>query len=179
MPWTPTESLLNTVTEFQTFSNSVRYYEEVVGPGGVDATTGEPTAGEITFVYYPVTITQASPKDTITTSIGDPATITGFYRYVYNDIVTYRDFNENIVTKSGTADLGTWEQINMDEVYQLIEFVPDGSRFRTFSYTASAKNTDGSVRATTTYTINVSDQNWSNGAAALRNAVTIIRARGN
>jgi hypothetical protein len=179
MTWVPELSLLGTVTEFQSFSYSIRYYEESEGPGGIDPGTGLATPGEITRTYYPVTIIPASPKPTITTTIGDPATISGLFQYVYNDVITYRDFNENIVVKSGTATLGTWEQINMAEVYQLVEFVPDSSRFRTFSYTAQAKNIDGSVRATTEYTIDVSDQNWSNGATALRNAIATIKARGN
>jgi hypothetical protein len=179
MAWTPEESLLGAVTEFQNFSHSIAYYEESIGAGGVDPVTGAPTAGEVTRVYYPVTIIPESPKPTVNTTIGNPATISGFFQYVYNDVVTYRDFNENIVVKSGTSTLGTWEQINMAEVYQIVEFSPDSFRFKTFNYTAQAKNMNGSVRATAQFTINVSDQNWSNGAAALRNAIAIIRARGN
>lgn len=181
MPWTPETTLLGTVREFESFSHSIRYYEEEVGAPGVDPTTGAPTAGEVTQVYYPVVITQVAPQTTVITTqtASDPATIIGFYKYIFYDTIIYRDFKENIKTLQGSADKGTWEMLDMNDCYQMVEFIPDSTRFRTFSFTCEAKNTNGTTRATATYTINVSDQNWTSGSNALKNVVDAIRARGN
>ena len=156
--WSPVESLLGTVTEFQNFSHSISYQEvdDILGP-----------------TNYPVTITPSSAQETVIISDGDPASISGYFKYIFFDTVIYLDFDRNIVTKSGTETQGTWEQINMDEVYQMIEFIPDTVRFRTFEFVATA---NGNQK---TYTIDVSDRNWTPGLNALQNAVSIIRARGN
>lgn len=177
MPWTPATSLLGTVREFTNFSHSIQYYEETPGEPttGVDGTV---TPGEAVRTYYPVTITQVTPQSTISTAVGDPATLTGYYKYIFYDTIIYRDFNENIKTLQGSGDMGTWEQFNIDDCYQMVEFIPDSTRFRTFHFTAEAKNTNGSVRATSDYTIDVSDQSWDSGAAALHNVITQIRAKG-
>ena len=181
MPWTPSATLLSTVREFEQFSHSVRYYEESIGAAGVDPVTGEATPGEVTFVYYPVVITQVAPQTTVITTqtASDPAAINGFYKYIFYDTIIYRDFNDNIKTLRGSGDMGTWEQLDMADCYQMVEFIPDSTRFRTFSFTAEAKNTDGTTRATQTFTIDVSDRSWTSGSNALKNAVDTIRARGN
>ena len=181
MPWTPSTTLLGTVREFQQFSHSIRYYEEEVGAAGVDPTTGAATPGEVTQIYYPVVITQVAPQTTVITTQtpADPASINGFYKYIFYDTIIYRDFNDKIKTLQGTGDKGTWEQLDMNDCYQMVEFIPDSTRFRTFSFTAEAKNANGTTRATQTFTIDVSDQNWTSGSNALKNVVQAIRARGN
>ena len=177
--WSPSSSLLGTVSEFQNFSYSIRYYEETIGAPtlNLDGTT---TPGLTTRDYYPVVITQANPQMTIssTSVAADPATISGYFKYVFNDVITYRDFNENIKILQGTPNIGTWELFNINDCYQFVEFSPDDSRFRQFTFTATAKNLDGTIRATTVYTINVSDQNWSSGSDALKNAIDAIKLRG-
>lgn len=181
MPWTPETALLSTVREFENFSHSIRYYEEEIGAAGVDPVTGEATPGEVTQMYYPVVVTQAAPQTTVITSQtpNDPASIVGFYKYVFYDTIIYRDFNDNIKTLQGSADKGTWEMLDMNDCYQMVEFIPDSTRFRSFNFIAEAKNPDGSTRSTQTFTINVSDQNWTSGSNALKNVVDTIRARGN
>ena len=181
MPWSPSTTLLGTVREFEQFSYSIRYYEEEIGAAGVDPVTGEATPGEVTQVYYPVVISQVAPQTTVITTqtANDPASINGFYKYIFYDTVIYRDYNENIKTLQGSGDMGTWEQLDMNDCYQMVEFIPDSTRFRTFSFTAEAKNSNGTTRATQTFTINVSDQNWTSGSNALKNVVDAIRARGN
>lgn len=177
MPWIPTEPLLGTVTEFQNFDYSIQYYEEVVGPGGIDATTGEATPGEVTRVYYPVTITPEIVKPTISSTTGNPGHVSGYYQYTFNDVIQYRDNNNNIVTLTGDATQGTWQKLNMDVVYQITSFRPDTSRDRTFNFTAIAKNGD-TVVATTDYNIRVFDPSWTSGLNNLRAAIATIRARG-
>jgi len=156
--WTPVESLLGTVKEFENFSHSISYQEidEILGP-----------------TNFPVAITPVSLQETIITLNGDPASISGYFKYIFFDTIIYLDFENNIVVKSGTETQGTWEQIDMNEVYQMIEFIPDTIRFRTFEFIATA---NGNQK---TYTIDVSDQNWTPGLNALQNAVSIIRSRGN
>lgn len=180
MPWTPETSLLGAVREFQNFSHSIRYYEEIVGAPTTNP-DGTTTAGETTIVWFPIVVTQTSPQVTVTSTstASDPATIIGYYKYIFYDTIIYRDFNENIKTLTGSADKGTWEMLDMNDCYQMIEFIPDNARFRTFSFLCEAKNVDGTTRATATYTIDVSDRNWTPGSVALKNAVDIIRSRGN
>lgn len=177
--WDPSASLLGTVSEFQNFTFTIRYYEETI-----DALTlnldGTTTPGETTRSYYPVIITQTTPKPTVTTSSTpvDPSIISGYFKHVFNDVIMYRDFNKTIKTIHGTEDVGTWEMLDMNDCYQFVEFSPDTTRFRQFAYTATAKNIDGTTKDTTTFYINVSDQNWSSGSTALKNVIDIIRARG-
>ena len=192
--WTPEESLLATVREFESFSSSFEYYEEVITPGAVDPVTG--LAGEdiVTRVYYPVRLTQVSPQDTVTIVNGTwitqttqlnpnpgttAATLNGYYRYIFYDTIIYRDFNENIKTLTGSATKGTWEQLDMNDCYQMVEFIPDTVRYRRFEFIAEAVNVNNEVVSTKNYYVDVSDRNWTPGLMALRNAVQIIRDRGN
>ena len=168
MSWVLGE-LPGTVQEFENFSYGIQYYDE----GIVDPVTG--LTGE--KVDYTVTITQLSPQATVTTSSGITATVAGFYRYIFYDTVIYKNFNNEILTIQGTENLGTWEQIIPAEVYQIIEFIPDATRFRTFNFLAEAKSSTGAVVATTNFIIDVSDRNWDPGKAALQNIVAIIKSR--
>lgn len=156
--WTPVETLLGTVREFENFSYSISYQEidDILGP-----------------TTYPVTIIPSSVQETVVITDGVVATISGYFKYIFFDTVIYLDFDKNIITKSGTETQGTWEQIDMTNVYQMIEFIPDIVRFRTFEFTAIANGNEK------VYAIDVSDQNWTPGMNALKNAVEIIRARGN
>lgn len=187
--WTPTDALLHTVKEFQAFSTaSITYFELVTM---VDPATQVETQVE---VYFPVYLTQVTPQDTVTTVNGaytvaptveapyppvTPASLSGLYRYIFYDTVIYRDFNETIKTLTGTATLGTWQQLDMNDCYQMVEFIPDTVRYRQFQFLAEAKDKDGVVVSTMTYLVDVSDRNWTPGMNALRNAIAIIRARGN
>lgn len=179
MPWSPDITLLNTVREFQNFSHAIQYYDEIITPGGVDPATG--LAGEdiITRIYYPVKITQNNQKPTITTTDGDTATISGFFRYIFWDTIQYRNFNDQLITLTGTETKGAWEQFyeQINDVYQLSYFDPDGSRDRTFSFTATAYN-GLIVKSTQTYTIRVYDPSWTSGRNNLVSAVANIRAAG-
>lgn len=173
------DALLGTVSEFQNFTYTVRYYEETIGAPVLNL-NGTTSPGETIRSYYPVIISQENPQSTITTSstASDPCTISGYFKFVFSDVITYIDFDNNIKTLQGTSNVGTWEMLDMNDCYQFVEFSPDTTRFRQFTYTAVAKNTDGTTRATSTFLINVSDQNWSSGSTALKNAIDTIRARG-
>lgn len=177
--WTPTDSLISTVTEFQSFTSTITYYELVTS---VDGVTGLETQ---TQVYYPVYITQVSPQSTVTIVNGSydgenvtAAAISGLYRYIFYDTVIYRDFNGNVKTITGTETQGTWEQIDMNDCYQVIEFIPDSTRYRRFEFNADAKDHEGVIVSSMTYYVDVSDRNWTPGMNVLRNTVQTIRNRG-
>lgn len=179
MPWSPDTTLLGTVTEFQNFSYSIQYYEETITPGGVDPVTGLPGEDLVTRIYYPIMVTQTNQKPTVGVTGGDPAIISGFFRYVFWDTIQYRNFNDQLITLTGTETKGAWEQFyeQINDVYQLSYFDPDGSRDRSFSFTASAY--DGlNVISTQTYTIRVYDPSWTSGRNNLVSAVASIRAAG-
>lgn len=182
--WVPAEALLNTVGDSQSFSHNIQYYEEVVTVGGIDPLTGLPGPDVVTQVYYPVNVTQVNPRTTVTTSNGDPATISGLYQYVFNDVIIYRDFNDTIKTLSGSDTQGSWEQLDMNDCYQIVEFIPDAVRYRRFEFNAEAIyehpiTHEITIMSTKTYYIDVRDYNWTPGMNALKATVATIRSRGN
>lgn len=194
MAWTPTTPLLGTVVEFENFSFPLDYTTV-----GVDPLTGLETE-----VHYPVRITTTSPKDTVVLAnsqvtwtappggtglysyvLGTGASVSGFFKYVYNDTVEYMNFDKDIITLAGTETTGTWELFDVNDCYQMLSFKADTTRYRQFSYTAEAytKSRVGgndviNVVSTLNCTIDVSDRNWTPGMTALRNAVATTKARG-
>lgn len=177
MPWIPTENLLGTLVENQSFGYSIQYYTETIGPGSTDPGTGESIPGEVTRDYYPVQIVPSVTKPTITTTTGNPANISGYFQKVFNDIIQYRDNNGNIITLTGDATTGAWDKLNINDVSQMTSFKPDSNRDITFSYTANALS-GNSIIASQVYTIRIFDPSWSGGQANLKNAVTITTTRG-
>ena len=184
MPWTPTITLLGTVKELETFSYSIQYYEEIVsapeggGAGGEgDAGGGEPT---VTIVYYPVYIVPEINKATITATPEeepeDPATVAGYYKYIFYDRVEYRGYSNNIVTLTGDENSGAWEKLDLDNAFEMTDFDPDRTRDITFSFTANAVDGDA-VIASQEFTVRVYDPNWTNGKNALKAAVAATIAK--
>lgn len=167
MPWSPETTLLGTVKEFESFNYSIQYYTEETG--AVDPITGE--VGASTYTYYPVTITPTIAKTSVSTSTGDPATITGLFQYCFNDTVVYRGFNNDMNTLVGDETTGAWEKMNDSEVFHITSFTADRTRDTSFSYYAEAKN-GSTVVASQTFTIRVYDPNWTNGQNTLRNKLT-------
>ena len=194
MAWTPTTPLLGTVVEFENFSFPLDYTEEAV----------DPVTGLTEEVHYPVRITTTSPKDTVTLAdsqvtwtapplgiglysyvIVSGASISGFFKYVYSDIVEYMNFDKDIIRLEGTETVGTWEQFDVNDCYQMLSFKADTTRYRQFTYKAEAYtksrisgNDVINVVSTLNFNIDVSDRNWTPGMTALRNAVATTKARG-
>lgn len=177
MPWIPTETLLGTLVENQSFGYGIQYYTETVGAGSTDPGTGESVPGEVTQTYYPVQIVPGVVKPTIGTTIGNPANISGYFQKVFNDTIQYRDNNGNIVTLNGDATTGAWDKLDINAVSEMTSFRPDTNRDITFSYTANALD-GNTVIASQVYTIRIFDPSWSGGQANLKNAVNITVARG-
>ena len=153
--WTPTLTLLGTVKEFETFSYSITYLSEI-------------------GINLPVTITALVPKPSVVISGNS---ISGYYKFLFNDSITYKNISNTFTTLQGTETTGAWEIFDINDVYQMTSFKPDSTRFRTFSFLAEAK--DGSqVVDTRTYTIDVDDKNWTPGLNNLKDAVTATKAKG-
>lgn len=167
MPWIPSAPLLGTVTEYQNFSYSVRYYV----PGAAGDASAVPPVAAGPDVYYPVTITATSSKPTVALTTGDPATIAGFFKFVFNDTIQYKSKSGNIVTLVGDENQGSWDKLNSNDVYHMTSFQPDTTRDMTLTYTAQAKD-GNTVIATQSFTIRISDPNWTNGQNALRDALS-------
>lgn len=166
MAWEPPISLLGTVTEYENFSYSIQYFAE--GAAGDPEAIPPVEAGEDT--YYPVTITASSSKPTVILTDGDPASIAGFYKFVFNDTIEYKSKSGNIVTLVGDENTGAWDKLNYNDVYHMTAFRPDTSRDMSLTYTAVAKDGD-TIIATKEYTVRIFDPNWTNGQNALRDAL--------
>lgn len=167
MPWTPSVSLLGTVVENQSFNYTVRYYTEEAG--AIDPITGLP--GPSTQTYYNVNIVPATVKSTVTITNGSTASIAGYFQRVFNDTIQYRDHNGIIKTLTGDASQGSWDKLNLADVYHITSFQPDTVRDMTVSYTANAVNGVGTVIASQGFTIRINDPSWDAGKTALRNAL--------
>lgn len=182
--WSPSSDLLGTYSENSSVSVTLQYYEET--PGVVDSTTG--LTGESTLVYYPVRIIpQDVNPSTISITHNDSALsafISGFYGPVYNDTVevmlpdeTYRTFNTMTTEPVG---VGVWEKIKQYDVKEVIKFIADPTRSRTFTYTVNAGPISGNnmtILATTTKTILVQDFSWTSGRDALKTAIAQTRIK--
>ena len=172
MPWTPSDTLLGTVKEFENFSYDIQYYTEEAG--ATDPVTG--LAGPSTITYYDVNIVPEAIKATIETTDGDPATIVGYYKFIFFDTIDYRDYNGNIVVLTGDETQGAWEKLDINSAFEMTDFDPDRTRDRTFTFTANAMDGD-TVLDSQEYTIRVYDPDWTNGKNALKAAVAATVAK--
>jgi len=172
MPWVPETSELGPYGELQTFSNSIQYYTEDAGV--VDPVTGE--SGASTIVYYTVRIIPLESKpDTISITVGDPATISGYFKRVFNDQIQYRNFNNEIKTITTDENNGAWDKLKLvkPDIKQITSFQPDSNRNIIKSYRAEAYSpqTPNVVVSSNTYTINIRDRNWTPGQLELKELV--------
>lgn len=176
MPWTPTETLLGTVVENENFSYSIQYYTEETGPSTPDPVTGEPVPGATTQTYYQVRVVPQTVKPTVTITNGDPATISGYFQKVFNDVIQYRNYEGSIVTLTGDALTGAWDKLNTNDAFEMTSFRPDTSRDMTLTYNASAYNGE-TVVASQAFTVRIFDPSWTAGQTNLKNAVAITVAK--
>lgn len=186
MPWTPTEGQLGTYTQSAGVSQTIQYYDISYTPGGVDPTTGDPTPGEEIRTYYPVRITanETNPSSIVISSNDTvkTATIAGVYGPVFNDTVRAMKTDKSIIELNTmtTPPIGTsvWSKLAQYDVEEVLSFIADSSRERTFTYTAKAGNIVNGVMtvvSTATFTILLSDRSWSAGRDALIAAVAATR----
>jgi hypothetical protein len=173
MPWVPETSELGPYGELQNFSNSIQYYTET--EGAVDPATGQ--SGASTIVYYSVRIIPLESKpDTITITSGNPAIISGYFKRVFNDQIQYRNFTNEIKTITTDENNGAWDKLNLvkSDVKEISSFQPDSNRNIIKSYRAEAYSpqTPNIIISSTTYTINITDRNWTPGQLALKELVS-------
>jgi len=173
MAWVPESSELGQHAEFETFAHSIQYYTEQAGD--VDPVTGE--TGASTIIYYNVRIIpQETKPETITITSGDPATISGYFKRVFNDIISYRNFTNDVKTIETDADNGAWDKLELvkSDIKELTSFQPDPNRSVIRSYTAEAYSatSPNTVVSSNTYTINIRDRNWTPGQLALKDLVS-------
>ena len=112
MAWTPTTAELGPHTELETFSHTITYDE-------VDPITSETVSYSVRIIA-----TEAVPS-TVTIS---GATISGYFKRVFNDIIKYKTFNKEIKTVVTDPDNGAWDKVNNAEVSETLSFKADTSR---------------------------------------------------
>lgn len=159
--WSPDISSLGTHGEYEAFSHAVEYYIE----------------DNITRTYYDVRIIpQQTNPPTVTTTAGNPATISGLFRGVYNDTLTVMNKDRSYTTVVGDGDGGVFDKLDRNVAHEVISFRPDGSRSRTFSYVAEAYNplNPTVVIDSRIYTIHVQDLNWTPGLIALKELISYV-----
>lgn len=162
MSWNPSITELGAHPEFENFSHTITY--EVI----------DPILGAISYSVR--IIPQETVPDTVTIS---GATISGYFKHVFNDILTYRTFNQQIKTVTTDSDNGAWDKLNTDDVYEFTSFKADTSRSRIYNYVAEAYDplVPGAVIATQNYTLNVRDLDWTPGLLALKEIVSLTQSR--
>ena len=168
--WTPSDTLLGTHAELETFSHSIQYYIE--GAAGDPEAIPPVPAGE--DVYYDVRITpQQTNPDTVTFTTGDPGIISGYYKGIFNDSLTTRapDGTLTTITTLGEPEGSVFSKVNRDAVYEVISFKADTTRSRTLTYLAEALDGD-EVVASQVYTILAQDTNWTPGQISLKELVS-------
>jgi hypothetical protein len=171
MPWTPEETLLGTHAELESFTHSIQYYEE--GEAGDPEAIPPVEAGE--DIYYNVRITpqQVNPNTVVFTD-GDPATISGFYKGIFNDSLTTRTESGNIttITTLGEPEGSVFEKVGRTGLSEVISFKADPTRSRTFTYLAEALGEGDDVISSSVYTILAQDLNWTPGQLNLKELVS-------
>lgn len=141
MPFLPATSLLNTVNELDVINHVITYTDEL-------------------SISYPVVVTTTQPNGTVLLS-GN--TISGYYSNVFSTTIDYRTKQDTFV------QVYSWNDIVNSELYGIYHYHADPTIRRTYTYTATAYN-EGTILATTTYTINV-DNDWDYGKEQLLNYV--------
>jgi hypothetical protein len=173
--WVPSDTLLGTHAELETFSHSIQYYIE--GAAGDPEAIPPVPAGE--NVYYDVRITpQQNNPDTVTFTTGDPGIISGYYKGIFNDSLTTRapDGTLTTITTLGEPEGSVFSKVSRDNVYEVISFKADTTRSRTLTYLAEALDGD-EVIAAQVYTILAQDTNWTPGQISLKELVSYASSK--
>ena len=139
MPFSPSNTVLNTLNEFKNFTHTITY----TAPLGSSGATGVGTS-------YPVTITAVEPHDQVIIS-GN--TISGYYSNVFNNDIYYRTIYQD-VTQDQFKLVNNFTNIDPNIPYEIYHDDVDTTTRKVFSYIASANG------ETQTYTINV-DNDWT------------------
>lgn len=168
--WTPTETLLGTHAELETFTHSIEYV--VAGASGDPEAVPPVPAGE--DIRYTVRITpQQSNPETVSFTTGDPGIISGFYKSIFNDSLTTRSPTGQLttITTLGTPEGSVFDKVDRTNLYEVISFKADTTRSRTLTYLAEALD-ESTVIASQVYTILAQDRNWTPGLVALKELVS-------
>lgn len=173
MPWTPTETLLGTHAEMQSFSHSIQYYDE--GTAGDPLAIPPVEAGEPFYYNVKITPQQFNPN-TVIFSAGNPGTVSGFYKGIFNDTLKTlnNDGSFSTITTLGQPEGSIWNKVDRTNLNEVISFKADTTRSRTLTYLAEAYDplAPTVIVATQTYTILAQDRNWDPGKLALKELVS-------
>ena len=162
MSWAPSTTELGPHAEFENFSHTITYevVDEILGT-----------------ISYSVRII---PQQTLPATVNiTGATLSGYFKHVFNDTLKYRTFNQQTKTVVTDSDNGAWDKLNTNDVFEFTSFKADTSRSRIYNYVAEAYDPliPGTVVASQNYTLNVQDLNWAPGLLALKEIVTLTQSR--
>lgn len=176
MAWSPTETLLGTHAELESFTHSIQYFTEEGG----DPLAEPPVAGTTTYYNVKITPQQTNPNTVVFTA-GNPGVISGYYKGIFNDSLTTRAPNGTITTISTLQEPegSVFTKVNLGNVYEVISFKADTTRSRTLTYLAQAYDPlfPNTIIASQTYTILAQDTNWTPGQLALKELVTYASSK--
>jgi hypothetical protein len=176
MAWEPSETLLGTHAEMVSFSHSVSYFEETAG----DPEAIPPTEGTTTYYDVKITPQEANPS-TVAITAGDPATISGYYKGIFNDVLVTRDKAGNFttVTTLTGGDGGVFDKVDRDKLHEVISFQADTTRSKTFTYLAEAYDPQEPevIVASQEYTVLARDLNWTTGMNNLKELVSYASSK--
>ncbi len=176
MAWAPTETLLGTHVEFQSFNYSITY---IVPGAEADPLADPPTeAGEETR-YNVRIIPQEGAVPTVSLTAGDPGSVSGYFTRVFNDTIKYKTFTDQIKTVVTDSTTGAWDKVINSEVDEVLSFKADTSRNVIKNYLAEAYDPlfPNVVVSSKSYTINIKDLNWTTGQTLLKQLVTLTQSR--
>jgi hypothetical protein len=149
--------------EFENFSHTITYIEEVE--------EGMPTK----TYFVRIIPQQVNPDSVVIVSDVEMASISGFFRFTFNDTIQYLAKDRSIKTFDTLSEPpgGAWQKVDLDDVSEMVSFKADVTRERQFDYFAEAYDSEspGVVVSTNNYTIIVRDLDWTPGQIALKDAV--------
>jgi hypothetical protein len=96
--WTPTETLLGTHVELESFSHSITYIEPA---GEADPLADPPVEGTEEIRYTVRIVALEGNPTTVTFTTGDPGIVAGFFKRVFNDLLRVFSFSKIINLRSG------------------------------------------------------------------------------
>jgi hypothetical protein len=176
--WVPSTTALGTHAELETFIHTIRFFV----PGAAADPTATPPVEAGADVYYKIRITaldanQNTVSCTYPTPL-DPASISGYYKGIFNDTLTTRDRAGNLKTITTLQQNQSVFSAVDRTAKHVISFIADSTRSRTFNYLAEAIDTVllsptyNQVVASQNYTIKAEDRNWTPGQTALKELVS-------
>ena len=147
MAWTPTNTALGSIDENTAISYTPTYIDDI----------------DLTSLLVTITATESHPTIAVGTSIS------GYYANSFDYGITYKNINRQMVN--------TTKFSYITDPYEIINYSPNMSTSKIFTYIATATRTVNNVTtvvSTQTYEVTVNN-NWDSGKTNLLTAIALTR----